>query len=150
MQFLSMARQLQRLGPRHHAAIQMRLAGDSPAGIAESLGVRRQTVYLWFCDPLVKQAVEDGIARTDRIVAQELAINALHALALLRDIASREPADVAEARLQLDAVREMLDRHASTAVKDHEALARMIRDDIRAMDDDTLIATLNHLAGKDA
>ena len=68
-----MASPLHRLGPRHHRAIAVRLAGEFPQAIAESLGVERRTVYVWFSDPLVK----DGLDRRQRdlanLVTQRLA-----------------------------------------------------------------------------
>ena len=54
----AMAKPLHQLGPRHHRAVALRVAGESPQSIADSLGVERRTVYLWFSDPLVKDELE--------------------------------------------------------------------------------------------
>lgn len=76
-----MAKPLHQLGPRHHRAVALRIAGESPQSIADSLGVERRTVYLWFSDPMVKEEVQRRVALVGRLVDEQLAVRALGAAA---------------------------------------------------------------------
>jgi DNA-directed RNA polymerase specialized sigma24 family protein len=68
-----MTHTLQKLSPRHHRAVALRVAGESPQAIAETLGVQRRTVYLWFSATRMKAEVERRLQEVDRLVDQLLA-----------------------------------------------------------------------------
>jgi hypothetical protein len=57
---------LTKLGPRHHAAIRMKLGGASGRAIAAALRVERRTVYLWMGDPLVKRELARQLMRLNQ------------------------------------------------------------------------------------
>jgi Homeodomain-like domain len=75
---------LTKLGPRHHAAIRMKLAGASGRAIAAALGVERRTVWLWFSDPLVKHELARQLARLNRRFADLEAAAAVQSCSLPR------------------------------------------------------------------
>ena len=106
-----MAKPLHQLGPHHRQAVALRLAGERPQVIAESLGVERRTVYLWFSDQLVKDELERRSRDLAKLITERLADHTLAALSRLREIielpldrASLTPAQ------KLEAIREILDR----------------------------------------
>lgn len=72
-----MAQPLRNLTPRHHRAIALRLAGETPASIATTLGVKRRTVYVWFSSPLMKEELRLRLRQVDDLIVQRLAAQAL-------------------------------------------------------------------------
>jgi hypothetical protein len=106
-----MPRALHQLNLRHQTAITMRLAGSSPAAIAEHLMVKRRTIYLWFSDPLIKGELARRVEQINDSVDDRLATVALLAidrLGELVDSALAEPTITIDQKL--DAIREILDR----------------------------------------
>lgn len=59
-----MPHRLRELQPRHHAAIRMRIEGRSTEHTSRALAVRPRTLYIWFSDPLVKQALAEQLERS--------------------------------------------------------------------------------------
>jgi hypothetical protein len=108
-----MAKPLQQLSPRHHQAVALRLAGERPQSIADSLGVERRTVYLWFSDPLVKNELERCGRDLAKLITERLADHTLAALSRLREPIDL-PLDSASLTVaqKLEVVREILDRCA--------------------------------------
>jgi AcrR family transcriptional regulator len=107
----AMAKPLHQLSPHHRQAVALRLAGERPQAIADSLGVERRTVYLWFGDPLVKGELERRSRDLAKLITERLADHTLAALSRLREIielpldrGSLTPAQ------KLEAIREILDR----------------------------------------
>ncbi len=108
-----MAKALHQLSPRHHQAVALRLAGESPRSIADSLGVERRTVYLWFSDPLVKQEVERRVRDVATLISERLADHTLSATDRLVEIVDL-PLDTESLTVPqtLEVIREILDRSA--------------------------------------
>jgi hypothetical protein len=69
-----MSEHLRSLGPRHHAAIRLKLDGASGSEIANALDVETRTVYLWMGDPLVKDELARQLDRVGDEFARELAL----------------------------------------------------------------------------
>jgi hypothetical protein len=111
-----MAKPLQQLSPRHHQAVALRLAGERPQSIADSLGVERRTVYLWFSDPLVKNELERCGRDVAKLITERLADHTLAALSRLRELVDL-PLDTTSlsAEQKLEVIREILDRCIYTA-----------------------------------
>ncbi len=111
MQLQGMAKPLHRLSPRHRQAVALRLAGERPQSIADSLGVERRTVYLWFSDPLVKYELERRSRDLAKLVTERLAGHTLAALSRLREIIELpvSPQSLSPAE-KLEVIREILDR----------------------------------------
>jgi len=107
------AKPLHQLSPRHHQAVALRIAGESPQSIADSLGVERRTVYLWFSDPLVKQEVERRVHDVAALFTERLADHTLSALDRLGEVMDL-PLDTESLTVlqRLDVIREILDRSA--------------------------------------
>ena len=82
----AMAKPLHQLSPHHHQAVALRLAGERPQAIADSLGVERRTVYLWFSDPLVKDELERRSRDLAKLITERLADHTLAALSRLGEI----------------------------------------------------------------
>jgi hypothetical protein len=117
-----MSQRLQKLGPRHHAAIRMRIAGSSSRDIQEELGVQLRTLYLWFGDPLVQAEIDRQLERISDLMAEKLAVSGLRALdELMRVLGKpdREP-DVSD-EMKLAVARELLDRCPWMAKSDTRA-----------------------------
>jgi AcrR family transcriptional regulator len=93
----------------------MRVAGASSEAIAQSLGVTRRTVYLWFSDPLVKEQIEVRTRDVAGLIAEKLAENALAGLDLLRQFAEEQVEAPVTPALKLAAIRDLLDRHPVTS-----------------------------------
>lgn len=143
-----MSRALRELSNRHHTAINMRVAGASPSAIAETLGVQRRTVYLWFGDPLVKRQLASRTENVNDLIADRLAANALVGLDLLRTFAEAPCDTPVSPQLRLEAIRELLERHPLTSAR---AAALASTDDhqsvFQAMEDHELAALLHRWAG---
>ena len=107
----AMAKPLHQLSPRHRQAVALRLAGERPQAIADSLGVERRTVYLWFSDPLVKEELERRSRDLARLITERLADHTLAALSRLREIIELpvSPQSLTPAQ-KLEVIREILDR----------------------------------------
>jgi len=109
------AKPLHQLSPRHHQAVALRIAGESPQSIAESLGVERRTVYLWFSDQLVKDEVQRRCRDVANLISERLAEHTLSALDRLGEVIElpldTESLTVAQ---KLEVIREILDRCAHT------------------------------------
>ena len=116
MHWRAMAKPLHQLSPRHHQAVALRLAAERPPGIAESLGVERRTVYLWFSDPLVKEELDRRGRDVARLITERLADHTLAALSRLREIIEL-PLDAKSLTpaQKLEVIREILDRCVYTA-----------------------------------
>jgi AcrR family transcriptional regulator len=110
-----MAKQLKELGPQHHAAIRLRAGGASPEEIAEELGVERQTVYVWFSDPLVKCTLDEQIRLINERFAEQLAAAANRALPELLDVAMKPAQGAPTFDVKLKALLAILDRCPPTA-----------------------------------
>jgi AcrR family transcriptional regulator len=109
------AKPLHQLSPRHHQAVALRLAGERPQAIADSLGVERRTVYLWFSDPLVKQEVDRRVRDVAALLTERLADHTLSALDRLGEVVDL-PLDATSLTVaqKLEVIREILDRCAYT------------------------------------
>ena len=111
----AMAKPLHQLGPHHHQAVALRLAGERPQVIAESLGVERRTVYLWFSDQLVKDELERRSRDLARLITERLADHTLAALSRLREIIDLPLSSTSlTAAEKLEVIREILDRCSYT------------------------------------
>ena len=86
MQSRAMAKPLHQLSPRHHQAVALGWWASRPQAIADSLGVERRTVYLWFSDPLVKEEVERRSRDVAKLITERLADHTLAALDRLGEI----------------------------------------------------------------
>jgi Homeodomain-like domain len=111
----AMAKPLHQLSPHHHQAVALRLAGERPQAIAQTLGVERRTVYLWFSDPLVKDELERRSRDLAKLITERLADHTLAALSRLREIIELpvSPESLTPAQ-KLEVIREILDRCAYT------------------------------------
>jgi AcrR family transcriptional regulator len=113
MQSATVAKPLHQLSPRHHQAVALRLAGESPQSIADSLGVERRTVYLWFSDRLVKQEVDRRVRDVATLVTERLADHTLSALDRLGEVIELPlDAETVTVGQKLEVIREILDRCA--------------------------------------
>jgi len=110
-----MAKHLKELGPQHHAAIRLRAGGASPEEIAEELGVQRETVYVWFSDPLVKVVLDKQIRLINERFAERLAAAANRALTELEDVAMKAAQGAPTFDVKLRALTAILDRCPATA-----------------------------------
>jgi hypothetical protein len=112
---VAVAKPLHQLSPRHHQAVALRIAGKSPQSIAESLGVERRTVYLWFSDPLLKDEVQRRCRDVANLISERLADHTLSALDRLGEIIDL-PLDTSSLTVaqKLEVIREILDRCAYT------------------------------------
>ena len=110
-----MAKPLHQLSPRHHQAVALRIASESPQSIAESLGVELHTVYLWFSDQLVKDEVQRRCRDVAILVSERLADHTLNALDRLGEVIEL-PLDIESLTVaqKLEVIREILDRCAHT------------------------------------
>lgn len=106
-----MSRTLTALGPRHHAAIRLKLNGASGAAIAQSVGVKRRTVYLWMGDPLVKHELERQLERLNDEVALRLAAAALAGLEELTGLLGQPNSRSPDPMEKLAIGTEILDRY---------------------------------------
>ena len=97
-----MAKPLHRLSPRHHQAVALRLACDRPQAIAESLGVERRTVYLWFSDPMVKEELQRRCRDVANLITERFADYALRAVDRLGEV-SDLPLDTEALRVAAEA-----------------------------------------------
>jgi FixJ family two-component response regulator len=68
-----MAKSLHKLGPRHHQAVALRVAGEPPGAIAQALGVEVRTIYVWASDPLFKAEIERRTREVSDLVSRQLA-----------------------------------------------------------------------------
>ena len=87
-----------------------------PQAIAESLGVERRTVYLWFSDPMVKEEVQRRCRDVANLITERLAgLRAQGARPIVRGqrpaAGYRSAGGTAE---KLEVIREILDRCAYT------------------------------------
>lgn len=71
---------LQKLEPRHYQAIRSRIEGRTNREIAQELQVRVQTVERWFSSPVVKDALQEQLARINEIFASRMATIGVRAL----------------------------------------------------------------------
>jgi AcrR family transcriptional regulator len=110
-----MAKHLKELGPQHHAAIRLRAAGTSPEEIAEELGVHRETVYVWFSDPLVKAELNKEIELINERLADRLAAAADRAFSELEAIAMESAQGAPTFDVKLRALTAILDRCPTSA-----------------------------------
>jgi hypothetical protein len=115
VKFRPMPHRLTALGPRHHAAIRMKIDGASGIAIAEGLGVELRTVYLWMSDPLVKEEPGRQLTRVDEAFADQLALGAMQGLDALRGLVHGPVAEPIDPRLRLQAACELLDRYQKAA-----------------------------------
>jgi len=107
-----MSEHLRALGPRHHAAIRLKLDGASGIDIADALDVQTRTVYLWMGDPLVKQELGRQLDRIGEEFARQLALAAAVGLNELRKMAELPvdgPLTVSEKLAFIEAI---LDRYS--------------------------------------
>ena len=111
MQSRVVAKSLHQLSPRHYKAVALRIAGESPQSIAESLGVERRTVYLWFSDPLVKDEVQRRCGDIANLITERVADHTLRALDWLGEVVEL-PLDSESLTVnqKLEVIREILDR----------------------------------------
>ena len=131
MNFRSMPHRLTALGPRHHAAIRMKIDGASGHAIADALGVELRTVYLWMSDPLVKEELGRQLRRVDEAFAQQLALGALQGLEALRGLVHGPVAEPIDPRLRLQAACELLDRYQWAAqARGGDALALLTDEEL--------------------
>jgi hypothetical protein len=141
------AKRLRELSNRHHTAISMRLGGAAVSTIAESLGVKRRTVYLWFSDPLVKGKLAERTEDVNELISEKVAANALAGLGLLRAFAEQTSDGPVPPQLRLDAIRELLERHPLTNARAALASTDDHQRVFQAMDDHELAALLHRWAG---
>ncbi len=91
----------------------MSLNSESPQSIADSLGVERRTVYLWFSDPMVKEEVQRRCRDVANLIGERLADHTLSALDRLGEVIDL-PLDSTSLTVaqRLEVIREILDRCA--------------------------------------
>ena len=107
-----MSEHLRSLGPRHHAAIRLKLDGASGSEIADALGVETRTVYLWMGDPWSRTSSPDSLTASGMSSPGSCALAASTALAELRKMAELPvdgPLTVSE---KLAFIRAILDRYS--------------------------------------
>ncbi len=139
---------LQALGPRHHAAIRLKLDGASGGEIADALDVQRRTVYLWMGDPLVKVELARQLDRIGEEFARELAAAASTALAELRKMAELPVDGPLDARVKLSCIQEILDRFVPGSPVKPEF--QLVQREVASLSDEELIAHAHHLVGSTA
>lgn len=123
-----MAKPLRQLSPRHHLAVAMRLSGESSGSIADRLGVRRRTVYLWFSDPTVQRELHDRSEQISDTIVTRLAEHTLAALDRLRELIELPvDRDTLTPEEKLAVLREILDRCQFTARIPDEAGGPQVR-----------------------
>jgi hypothetical protein len=101
---------LRKLQARHYVAIGMRLDGRSSEAIAEALGVKLRTVYIWFSDPLVKTELDSQQRELRRRFREKIAEAALAGASVLADVAQEPIEGPISAETKLRAVRLILER----------------------------------------
>src|SRR5262245_16968305 len=138
-----MSEALHALGPRHHAAIRLKLDGASGREIAEALDVQTRTVYLWMGDPLVKDELARQLDRIGGEFAKELALAASTALAELRKMAELPVDGPIGATEKLSCIQEILDRFAPSVRSG--APGDRARDRLESLSDHELIAKAESL-----
>jgi hypothetical protein len=141
-----MNERLQALGPRHHAAIRLKLDGASGSEIADALDVQTRTVYLWMGDPLVKEELARQLDRIGDEFARELALAATTALAELRKMAELPVDGPLGATDKLRCIQEIFDRVEPSLTASRPT---RISDEIGRLSDDELIAHARELVGGD-
>lgn len=111
-----MAEALQKLHPRHYAAIRLRIEGRPNSYICEQIGCKERVLHLWFSDPLVKAELARQMERVQEMFAERLVASAMSGLNAMEELLAtplRDP-DV-EYEVKLRAVESVLDRNPFTA-----------------------------------
>lgn len=113
---LTGSERLTKLSPRHLAAIRLRIEGRDNAFIAEQLGVSNRTLHLWFSDPMIKEEMKRQLDAVHERFAESMANAAFRGINALVGMIEKPAAtpDISDS-MRLEAVRELLDRHAETA-----------------------------------
>jgi AcrR family transcriptional regulator len=109
-----MPHRLQELQPRHHAAIRMRIEGRSTEQISRALEVKPRTLYIWFSDPLVKQALAEQLERFNEIFAERYAAACLAAIDAAVRVVNQPVKTPPTEEMRLEYVKLLLDRHPAT------------------------------------
>jgi hypothetical protein len=141
-----MSEHLRSLGPRHHAAIRLKLDGASGSEIADALDVHTRTVYLWMGDPLVKEELARQLDRIGDEFARELALAASTALAELRKMAELPVDGPLGATEKLAVIEQIFDRLEPSLITRRPT---RISDEVGRLSDDDLIARARELVGRD-
>jgi hypothetical protein len=88
----------------------MRIEGRSSTEICEELGVKQRTLYIWFSDPLVKEALVSAQANLATDLREKLAQVTLVGLEALREIAGASLEGPIPVALKHQAACDILDR----------------------------------------
>lgn len=103
-----MGNKLVELHPQHHAAIRLRLEGKKADEIAEELEVTLRTVHIWFSDPLVKNQMNELVARSNEIFAEKMALGGIVGMDELRAAVQAGYKDRPSPGTWLEIVRELM------------------------------------------
>lgn len=102
---------LKELGPKHEAAIRLRLAGRSNAEIVKELKVANSTLLVWWSDDLVKDRIAELATMIEREYVVEMARGGMRAFDALVEMATTAPVRSKQTPThQLEAIREVLNR----------------------------------------
>jgi hypothetical protein len=104
---------LRSLGPRHHAAIRLKLDGASGSEIADALDVQTRTVYLWMGDPLVKEELARQLDRIGDEFTRQVALAANTAITELRKMAELPVEGPLETSEKLAVIQQILERYSA-------------------------------------
>ena len=140
---------LQELGPKHHAAVRMRLEGQSNKQIAEHLDVKERTLHVWFSDQLVKDELESQLNRVNEVFAERLATNAMAGLDSMKELLEvpLRDADVSYSS-KLEAVSDMLDRNPATAKVGANREGNSVSVTVGQLSDSELLSKAREIFGK--
>jgi hypothetical protein len=102
---------LQKLEPRHKAAVRLRVEGKSNDVISERLGIAKTTIERWWGAPLIKEELERVLSDVDAAFAAKLAGAGLEAIDQLVGLMNMRSAEEGISNHQkLEVARELLDR----------------------------------------
>lgn len=93
----------------------MRIDGRSTTQICEALEIKPRTLYIWFSDPLVKQAFADQMREINETFAQKYAIACVAAIDAMTDLVNQPLDRPPTPDERIAACQALLDRHPATA-----------------------------------
>lgn len=111
-----MGKPLQSLHERHLVACRLKVEGRSASEIAAELGVKREQVYQWMCDPLVKQEISRLRADIHNLFVERMSDLGMRALAKMEELADLELEEGTRLTVsqRLEILQDILDRHPAT------------------------------------
>lgn len=108
-------KQLQKLEPRHRAAVRLKILGKRNDFIAEELGVQKRTLEVWFSDPIIKAELAEQLERVDLLFAERLVSSSMLGLDKLEELLQLQVNGTIDAETMLAIIRESLDRNPVTS-----------------------------------